>query len=257
MQNYFELTNALEYIENQIPGNCTQADIAKSACVSLSALQKMFRYVLGYSINEYILKRKMTMAVAELENSSVSISELALKYGYNSTEAFSRAFLQVNCVLPSDYRKGKKVQAVFTPVHINETGIGRDFTALTEAIHNAEDCYIVCFDVADTNKIPREARNLALMETINRIHTHMIQEMRIFRIGRNEFVTITSFSEISDVKHLVSKVLEHNGNTFSIKGDLFPLFIRSWYGKNVLKAETINIAETLRQKVKYQGVMKL
>lgn len=77
-------------------------------------------------------------------------------------------------MLPSDYRKGKKVQAVFTPFHIAETGISREFPALIEALHNAKDCYIVCFYVIKINKISHEAENLALMETVNRIHAHII-----------------------------------------------------------------------------------
>ncbi len=45
MQKYFELTSALEYIEDHMLDNCSQADIAHAACVSLSALQKMFRFL--------------------------------------------------------------------------------------------------------------------------------------------------------------------------------------------------------------------
>ena len=52
MQKYFELTSALEYIEDHMLDNCSQADIAHAACVSLSALQKMFRFTFGYSIND-------------------------------------------------------------------------------------------------------------------------------------------------------------------------------------------------------------
>ncbi|NBH14156.1 AraC family transcriptional regulator [Lachnospiraceae bacterium] len=92
MQKYIELTRALEYIENHILDNCLQIEIAQSACVSLSALQKMFRFTFGYSVNEYIMKRKMTLATEELSETEIPISQLALKYGYTSTEAFSRAF---------------------------------------------------------------------------------------------------------------------------------------------------------------------
>ena len=101
MQKYFELTSALEYIEDHMLDNCSQADIAHAACVSLSALQKMFRFTFGYSINEYIMKRKMTTAAEELSETKIPVADLAFKYGYTSTEAFSRAFSKVNCVLPS------------------------------------------------------------------------------------------------------------------------------------------------------------
>lgn len=264
MQKYFELASALEYIEKHMRGNYTQADIAKAACVSLSTLQKMFRYTFGYSINEYILKRKMTVAAEELESSPIPISELAIKYGYCSTEAFSRAFLKVNCVLPSEYRKGKKVQAVFTPLQIDETGISQESPLLIEAIYNAQESYIVCFDVAGMkkiNRISREAGNLALMETVQRIHIHISQhiaeKVRIFRIGRDEYALITSFLQSSEAENFVSKVLEHNGDCFSYKGQSIPLYLRGWYGKNILTEEIPNPAGVLRQKVKYQGFMEV
>lgn len=263
MQKYLELASALEYIEKHMQGNCTQADIAKAACVSLSALQKMFRYTFGYSVNEYILKRKMTVAAEKLASSTIPISELAIKYGYCSTESFSRAFLKVNCVLPSEYRKGKKVQAVFTPLQIDETGIRRKSPVLIEAICNAQENYIVCFDVAGMkkiNRISREAGNLALVETVQRIHAHIPQniakKVRIFRIGRDEYALITPFPQSSEAEDFVSKVLEHNGKCFSYKGQSIPLYLRGWYGKNILTKEMPNPAEVLRQIVKYKGFME-
>ena len=66
MEKYYELKNALEYIEAHIFENCSQKEIARAACISLSSLQKLFRYVFGHSVNEYITKRKMTLAAAEL-----------------------------------------------------------------------------------------------------------------------------------------------------------------------------------------------
>lgn len=260
MHKYFELTAALEYIENHMSDDCSQAAIAQAACVSLSALQKMFRYTFEYSVNEYIMKRKMTIAAEELSKTEVPVSELAFKYGYTSTEAFSRAFSKVNCVLPSEYRKGIKSQAIFAPLQITETGISRKAPLLIEAIHNANSCYIVCFDIAGMikiNEISREAGNLALMETVHRIHAHAASNMQIFRIGRDEFALITPYQDISEAEAFAAKVLKHNGDTFSYKGQPIPLYLRSWYGKNILTEATPNLAKQLQETVKYQGVMEI
>ena len=260
MQKYFELASALEYIENHISDNCSQTAIAQAACVSLSALQKMFRFTFGYSINEYIMKRKMTIAAEELAKTKIPVSELAFKYGYTSTEAFSRAFSKVNCVLPSEYRKGKRAQAVFTPLQIDENGISRKSPLLIETIHNAKDCYIVCFDIAgmiQINEISKEAGNLALMETVHRIHTHADIDMQIFRIGGDEFALITPYRNISEAEAFAAEVLKHNGNTFFYKGQPVPLYLRSWYGKNMLTEAVSNPARELQQAVKYQGVMEV
>ncbi|RGC81630.1 AraC family transcriptional regulator [Hungatella hathewayi] len=80
-----------------ISDNCTQENIAKASSVSLSSLQKLFRYVFDHSVNEHITKRKMTLAAEELLSGTASVAELAMKYGYSSTEPFSRAFRKVNC----------------------------------------------------------------------------------------------------------------------------------------------------------------
>ena len=260
MQKYFELTSALEYIENHMLDNCSQAEIAQAACMSLSALQKMFRFTFGYSVNEYIMKRKMTVATEELSKSEIPISELAFKYGYTSTEAFSRAFSIVNCVLPSEYRKGKRAQAVFTPLQIDETGISRKSPLLIEAIHNAKDCYIVCFDIAGMikiNNLSKEAGNLALRETVQRIHTHAAANMQIFRIGGDEFALITPYRNVSEAEAFAAEVLKHNGDTFFYKGQHVPLYLRSWYGKNVLTEAAPNPAKELQKIVKYQGIMEV
>lgn len=79
MEKYFELKCALEYIEQHISDNCTQEDIARAACVSLSSLQKLFRYVFNHSVNEHITKRKMTLAAEELLSGPASVAELAMK----------------------------------------------------------------------------------------------------------------------------------------------------------------------------------
>ena len=260
MQKYFELTSAVEYIEDHMLDNCSQADIAHAACVSLSALQKMFRFTFGYSINEYIMKRKMTTAAEELSETKIPVADLAFKYGYTSTEAFSRAFSKVNCVLPSEYRKGKRAQAVFTPLQIDDTGIRRKSPLLIEAVHRAKDCYIVCFDVAGMvkiNEISKEAGNLALMEAVRRIHTHAVENMQIFRIGGDEFALITPYPNISDAEAFAAGVLAHNGEPFFYKGQPVQLYLRSWYGKNVLTEAAPNPAKELQQKVKYLGVTEI
>lgn len=259
MDHYYTLNLALEYIETHIFENPSQAEIASASCLSLSSLQKLFRYTFGFSVNEYITKRKMTLAGEELLASSISISELAVKYGYTSTEAFGRAFSKVNCCLPSEYRKQKGAQAIFTPLKYTEKGVTRDTPRLLEAMRAAVDCFVVCFDVAgmnQINKISHEAGDLALMEAVRRIRTHGAEEMKMFRIGRSEFAVITPFTATEDVERFSAAVLACNEKTFSYKGQEIPLYLRSWYGKNTPFTNIENPAITLKWNVKYLGTAK-
>lgn len=256
MQKYFELAIALDYIEKHLTENFNQEDIAKAAYISLSSLQKRFRYTFGHSVNEYILKRKMTAAAEELLISDITVSEMAAKYGYSSTEAFSRAFRRINCALPSDYRRGKKSQAVFTPLKIGENGITREIPVLIDAIHKSESCYVICFDIVDMipiNEISREAGELAIIKAVQRIHQYSKSEMPLFRIGGDEFALITFFNDAKDAEQIVTAVLSHNGEAFEYKEMFIPLYIRSWYGKNSFAKDAANPAKLLKEKVKYHG----
>ena len=259
MDKFYTLSLALEYIEAHILENSSQADIAAASMVSLSSLQKLFRYTFGYSVNEYITKRKMTLAAEELLEGKASIAALALKYGAASTEAFSRAFSRVNCALPSDFRRKKGAQAVFTPPKFSDGGITRESPYLIEAMSAAADCFVVCFDVVGMvriNQLSREAGDLALMEAVRRIHAHTAAEMRIFRIGQDEFAVITRFEAAEQAETLSAAVLAHNGESFFYKAQPVPLFLRSWYGRNTPFTGADDPAGKLQKNVKYMGGME-
>ncbi len=108
------LSDALDYIENNIYEDITADDVAKACYCSKSYLQKIFRYVNYCSIKEYIIKRRLTKAARDLvRDSTVSILDIALKYCYRSPEAFSRAFKQAWQCNPSVFRR----EARFTQLY--------------------------------------------------------------------------------------------------------------------------------------------
>lgn len=259
MEKYFELKCALEYIEQHISDNCTQEDIARAACVSLSSLQKLFRYVFNHSVNEHITKRKMTLAAEELLSGPASVAELAMKYGYSSTEAFSRAFRKVNCCLPSDYRKGHGAQSAFNPPTLSEKGVSWEAPALIEAMRSMEDCFVICFDIAgmiQINEISWEAGDQALVKTAQLIHAHKTDSMRLFRIGGDEFALVTPFDRGEDAERLVASVLAHNGEPFLYKGQSIPLHLWGWYGRNTAVSVSSDPMSLLHDQMKQHRTME-
>lgn len=66
---------------------------------------RTFSFIMNMSIYEYIRKRRMTLAALELKNNTVKIIDLSLKYGYESPEAFTRAFKAIHGISPSAARK--------------------------------------------------------------------------------------------------------------------------------------------------------
>jgi AraC family transcriptional regulator len=104
--NWFELVNkATLYVENHISENIKAEDIAKHCNVSYHYFTKTFSIITGYSLMEYIRNRRITLASYDVSNTDTRILDIALKYGYSSNEAFTRAFKKIHGINPSVARK--------------------------------------------------------------------------------------------------------------------------------------------------------
>lgn len=96
------LMDVLEYIEKNIAGELSVEKIAKECGISVSGLQKRFKYVFHMTVKEYILRRRFTCAARDLVTTDESILNIALKYGYSNHESFTRGFQQVWMTSPND-----------------------------------------------------------------------------------------------------------------------------------------------------------
>ena len=103
MNNLQLLAHALSYMEEHMSESLRTEDIAAGCYCSKSSLEKLFRNVNNISVHDYIVRRKMVIAAKELQAGSANILELALSLGYNSNEAFTRAFRRVWNCNPSEY----------------------------------------------------------------------------------------------------------------------------------------------------------
>jgi len=86
------LTRALDYIETHLTQDIDLDFAAKLALSNRNDLSNMFCVITGVPLNEYIRHRRLSLAALELQNSEEKIIDIALKYGYNSPTAFTRAF---------------------------------------------------------------------------------------------------------------------------------------------------------------------
>lgn len=106
LMNWFKMINdATDYIEKHITSDINLQDIAAHCHVSYSYFAKVFPIITSYSLKEYIRNRRMTLASYEVSNTKNRIIDIAIKYGYGSNEAFSRAFKAIHGVNPSIARK--------------------------------------------------------------------------------------------------------------------------------------------------------
>lgn len=102
------LKRALDYIEENICDNLDYNIIANKALCSSFYFQRIFSVLCGVTLGEYIRNRRLTLAGSELVNTDEKILDIALKYGYDSPESFSRAFFKFHGQTPSNARKSGK-----------------------------------------------------------------------------------------------------------------------------------------------------
>ena len=95
------LNKSINYIEEYITEEISYDELAQIACCSTYHFQRMFTYIAGVSLSEYIRRRKMSLAAVDLQGSNEKIIDISLKYGYSSPTAFNRAFQSIHGVAPS------------------------------------------------------------------------------------------------------------------------------------------------------------
>lgn len=110
------LSNAIDYIENNLAGEISYEEAAKIACCSTYYFQRMFTYVAGISLSEYIRHRRMTQAAFDLQTTDMKVLNVALKYGYTSPTSFNRAFQSVHGISPISAKTQGSVLNAYPPI---------------------------------------------------------------------------------------------------------------------------------------------
>ena len=112
------LQNAIEYIENNLCDELEISKIAARAYLSSFYFQRIFNATFRMTVGEYIRARRLSCAAEELSNSDAKVIDVALKYGYDSPDSFTRAFAKFHGINPSFAReKGAKIKS-FAPLII-------------------------------------------------------------------------------------------------------------------------------------------
>jgi AraC family transcriptional regulator len=102
------IQKAIEYMEQNILEDMTIDSIAKQANVSPFHFQRTFAVLTEMTVGDYLRRRRLTLAGEELLTTDAKIIDLAYKYGYDTPEAFSKAFRRQHGVSPSEARKYKR-----------------------------------------------------------------------------------------------------------------------------------------------------
>ncbi|MFF1291740.1 MULTISPECIES: effector binding domain-containing protein [unclassified Streptomyces] len=99
------LNQAMEYIEDRLDQRIEAADVARTALTSEYHLRRLFSALAGMPLSEYIRRRRLTIAGAEVLAGDRTLLEIAVRCGYTSAEAFARAFRAMHGVGPGEARR--------------------------------------------------------------------------------------------------------------------------------------------------------
>jgi AraC family transcriptional regulator len=104
-----KLNEALRYIEENLAADIDFKEVTRLACCSEYHFKRMFSFLAGVTLSEYIRRRRLTLAAFELNCSNIRVIDVAVKYGYNSPDSFTRAFQSLHGITPSETRNNGQV----------------------------------------------------------------------------------------------------------------------------------------------------
>lgn len=104
MDSLSRMNDALAYMEDHLTDEIDYSQLAKIAFCSEYHFKRIFSFLAGLSLSEYIRRRRLTLAALDLKDRNLRIIDVAVKYGYRSADAFSRAFHSMHGLLPSEAR---------------------------------------------------------------------------------------------------------------------------------------------------------
>ena len=97
-----QLNNAIAYIEENLCNEIDTNRIAEIALCPYEKFKRFFCYMSDMSVNDYIRKRRLTLAAYDLLKGRERIIDLTVKYGYSSADSFTRAFAKQHGILPTE-----------------------------------------------------------------------------------------------------------------------------------------------------------
>ena len=124
------ISKAIEHIENHITEDLTIDNIAKAVYISPFYFQRAFSLLCGFTVTEYIRNRRLSLAGNELATSGSRVIDVAIKYGYDSPDSFTKAFSRFHGVTPSTAQKNSIMLKSFAPLKIKislEGGYSMDY----------------------------------------------------------------------------------------------------------------------------------
>lgn len=124
MSEIEQLQEAIDYIEDNITNDLKCLAVAKHVYMSTFHFQRLFSIICGYTVGEYIRNRRLSLAAKVIQTSDKTMIEIALMFGYDTPEGFTRAFHRYYGVTPSGARDRDCVLPYFEKLSVQKTLLG-------------------------------------------------------------------------------------------------------------------------------------
>lgn len=105
------MQRAIDYIETHLDAEVDYEEIAAQAYCSRYHFHRVFGAICGCTVGEYVRKRRLTLAAQELAQKKAKVLDVALKYGYDSPDSFSKAFFRFHGILPSQAKRSASLRS--------------------------------------------------------------------------------------------------------------------------------------------------
>lgn len=105
------IQRAIDYVEEHLRDEIDYDAAAREAASSVFHFQRMFSMLVGYTLGDYIRMRRLSLAADEIQRTDGKIIDIALRYGYDSPESFSRAFTRFHGITPTKARRGGSIKS--------------------------------------------------------------------------------------------------------------------------------------------------
>lgn len=236
MQDLYIFVTALDYIEQHLSEDISQEDIARHCCCSVSALQKMWTYCTHSGVMQYVRKRRLTLAAREIA-AGAPVLDTAVKYGYGSNEAFTRAFRGMWDMTPTEYAETRRFTDMYPRMNGREMkgeDLMRtkfDLTEIYDRLADKKGTYIVCFDIRGLDRVNREQGkalgDAVIRACVARMERALTDDMCMFRVGGDEFAVVTGFADRASAQRFAETVAAGNDELVTLDGETAQAYLNS------------------------------
>ena len=208
------MNSVLDYIEDNLDGEIKDDKIVMLSLSSKGVFQKIFTMITDMTLSEYIRKRKLTQAAVDIQKTDVKIIDIAVKYGYNSADAFSAAFKSFHGITPSDVKKSniqpQSFQRLIFTLNLSVKGGNDDMQYRNINLESVED-YLGALD-----------GSMVISDAIHQMTQSVIEASDMANRIMEEIQNITTTEENKEsVKYVLELTQKHAQKMLRLKSSLY------------------------------------